>query len=160
MNRLAQLEAENKALQVENARLRSSNQSTIGKLEKRLAIEATHKESRHRFKTIFEQSKLGKKIITDDLRIIQVNKALQHMLGYSKKELVDTKITAYAHPDFVHTWDLLQRQYAACADKISICILSSSSAYKDKLKSLEYPISGYLTKPLTTEKLMPILEGL
>jgi CheY-like chemotaxis protein len=50
------------------------------------------------------------------------------------------------------------RKFAAYADKITICVLSSSSAGKDKLKALNYPISGYITKPLTEEKLKPILE--
>jgi CheY-like chemotaxis protein len=50
------------------------------------------------------------------------------------------------------------RRFAAYTDKISICILSSSSAGKDKLKALNYPISGFITKPLTEEKLKPILE--
>lgn len=51
-----------------------------------------------------------------------------------------------------------QAQCASYADKITICILSSSSAQKDKLQAFEFPISGFLTKPLTEENLMPILE--
>ncbi|MDO1444686.1 response regulator [Rhodocytophaga aerolata] len=48
--------------------------------------------------------------------------------------------------------------FSKYADKITICILSSSSARKDKVKALNYPISGFITKPLTEEKLKPILE--
>lgn len=51
-----------------------------------------------------------------------------------------------------------QRKYAACAGKITVCILSSSSASKDQQKALGYPIAGFITKPLTEEKLIPILE--
>jgi CheY-like chemotaxis protein len=50
------------------------------------------------------------------------------------------------------------RRFADYIHQITICILSSSSAGKDKLKALDYPISGYITKPLTEEKLKPILE--
>lgn len=54
--------------------------------------------------------------------------------------------------------DEFGRSFAEYTDKITICILSSSSAGKDKLKALDYPISGFITKPLTEEKLKPILE--
>jgi CheY-like chemotaxis protein len=54
--------------------------------------------------------------------------------------------------------DEFGQKFAAYADKIIICILSSSAAGKDKLKALNYPILGFITKPLTEEKLKPILE--
>jgi CheY-like chemotaxis protein len=54
--------------------------------------------------------------------------------------------------------DEFGRKFAAIADRIIICVLSSSSAGKDKLKALNYPILGFITKPLTEEKLKPILE--
>jgi two-component system sensor histidine kinase VicK len=109
-NRLSHLEAENKSLREEIARLRSSNQASIQSFEERLRDEGALKESEHRFKTVFEQSILGKKIIGEDLRIIQVNEALQAMLGYSQKELVGTNIIAYSHPHFVYTWQELQKK--------------------------------------------------
>jgi two-component system sensor histidine kinase VicK len=109
LSRLAQLEAENKALQEENIHLRASNQLAVRRLEERLAIEDTYKESALRFQTIFEQSILGNKIIADDLRIIKVNKALQTMLGYSEKELVGTKVLEYVHPNHVKPWRELQQ---------------------------------------------------
>src|SRR5687767_3368343 len=100
LDRLSGLEAENKALREQIAFLRSSNQATTDKYEERLANEGVLKKSEHRFKTVFEQSILGKKIIGEDLCILQVNPALQAMLGYSEKELVGTNIIAYAHPHF------------------------------------------------------------
>jgi CheY-like chemotaxis protein len=54
--------------------------------------------------------------------------------------------------------EAFQGKYADCAGKITICILSSSSAIKDQQKALRYPIAGFITKPLTEEKLKPILE--
>jgi two-component system sensor histidine kinase VicK len=110
LDRLSQLETENSTLQQENARLRSSNQGTIQRFEEQLGNEQAYQDSQHRFKTVFEQSILGKKIIGEDLRILQVNPALQAMLGYSEKELVSTNILAYSHPHFVHTWHELQKK--------------------------------------------------
>jgi two-component system sensor histidine kinase VicK len=110
LNRLSHLEKENKSLREENARLRSSNQESIQSFEERLKDEGALKQSGQRFKTVFEQSILGKKIIGEDLRIIQVNGALQKMLGYSQKELVGTNIITYSHPHFVYTWQELQKK--------------------------------------------------
>jgi two-component system sensor histidine kinase VicK len=30
------------------------------------------------------------------------------MLGYTKKEMIGSQVTKYAHPDFVHHWDELR----------------------------------------------------
>lgn len=109
-DRVSQLEAEIKALSLENAYLRSSNSEVTKSFEERLTNGQANKESEHRFKTVFEQSILGKKIIGEDLRILQANGALQQMLGYSEKELAGTRITIYAHPHFVHTWQELQKK--------------------------------------------------
>lgn len=98
MDWLAQLKALNKALQEENRNLRCSHQKAIERLEKRLAIEEAYQESQKRFKTVFEESKFGNKIITEKLRIVQVNRALQKMLGYSEEELLGTKVWYYVHP--------------------------------------------------------------
>jgi two-component system sensor histidine kinase VicK len=54
-------------------------------------------ESQLPFQTIFEQSRMGNKIIGSDLGIIKVNKAVVTMLGYSKAELEGTRILQYAH---------------------------------------------------------------
>jgi two-component system sensor histidine kinase VicK len=94
MNRLSKLEAENEALQKEIIRLRS--------------FEEQNKQSSLRFQTIFENSKFGNKIITPDLEIISVNKALTMILGYSKEELIGTRILDYTLPEFVNTWRELQ----------------------------------------------------
>lgn len=103
-NKLNQLEEENKSLREEIMALRSSYQATMDRFEKQLALEKRYQISQQRFRTIFEQSKLGSKIIAPDLTIIQANKALQQMLGYSEKELEGTIITDYAHPDYKKHW--------------------------------------------------------
>lgn len=108
-NRFKQLEEENNFLKEEITSIRSYYEDALARLRKEVEAEKALEESHIRFKTIFEQSKLGSKIIAPDLRIIQVNKALQVMLGYSEQELIGTKITAYAHPDFKTPWHELQK---------------------------------------------------
>lgn len=100
-DRITQLEEENKALHEELKLLRLER-------KKQSAIEKSYEESQERFKTIFERSKFGNKIINSDLQIIQVNNALQVMLGYSEKELIGTKVTDYSHPDYVKHWEELR----------------------------------------------------
>jgi two-component system sensor histidine kinase VicK len=51
---------------------------------------------------------MGNKIIAPDLRILQINDVFRQMLGYSGQEIIGTKITAFAHPDFIHHWQELQ----------------------------------------------------
>ncbi len=103
-----QLAAENKALQGEIASLRSAQQSATETLQARLAGEKANQESQQRFQTIFEQSKLGNKIIAPDLCILKVNQALVTMLGYGKAELEGTRITEYSHLGYVDHWRELQ----------------------------------------------------
>jgi PAS domain S-box-containing protein len=63
-----------------------------------------------RFRTIFERSSFGNKIINSKLEIIKVNSALITLLGYSQKELLGTQIKDIAHPDFIAPWNALQEQ--------------------------------------------------
>jgi PAS domain S-box-containing protein len=106
---ISRLAAENKALRAEHARLQSAHQAATEKLEARLAVEEALKESQTRFQTIFEQSSIGNKIITSDLRIVRVNHALTEMTGYSKTRLEGTRITDFTHPDYVEHWRELQQ---------------------------------------------------
>lgn len=95
-------------LEEENKPLQTHDQAFVVKPEEQIAIKKQYEESQLQFKTIFEQSRFGCKIITADLLIVQVNPALQAMLGYSAAELVGTKITTYCHPDFLTHWNELQ----------------------------------------------------
>lgn len=66
-------------------------------------------ESENRFRTIFETSRLGNKVITPDLKIRQVNQALVDLLGYdTKQEILGTRILDYAPLEFHSHWKLLQ----------------------------------------------------
>jgi len=86
----------------------------------------TIENSETKFKTIFEQSTFGNKIIDADLKIIKVNRALTELLGYSAEELQGTLITDIAHPDYVNDWKELQRKLWAdknASFSIDTCVL-------------------------------------
>jgi len=70
-----------------------------------------YKESHERFETVFENSKLGNKIISADLKILQVNPAMVKLLGYDHKdEIIGSNIFDYA-PDYCHKdWEVLRKK--------------------------------------------------
>ncbi|WP_299986760.1 PAS domain-containing sensor histidine kinase [uncultured Pontibacter sp.] len=103
-------EAEILALRKEIEQLRLEKAAAFDRLNVQEAIHKNFEESQSRFEAIFYQSVLGQKIISADLRITQVNESLQQMMGYSKAELVGTRITEFAHPDFVWDWQALQKK--------------------------------------------------
>lgn len=100
------------SLKKEISYLRNENQKL--KLSESIAIirnnELTVDRVSHiRFRTIFESSKLGNKIITPDLRIIDVNPALLSLLGYDRKEeIIGTRILDYSPKEHHQHWKLLQ----------------------------------------------------
>lgn len=102
--KITQLKTENKDLQDK----KKSDKAALDKLDKELTFEKRYQESQSRFETIFYKSTLGNKIITPDLKIIQINEVVQQMLGYSKEEIIGAGITKFAHPDFIHHWHELQ----------------------------------------------------
>lgn len=64
-----------------------------------------------RFKTIFETSQLGNKIISSDLEILEVNPALVKLLGYSsKQDIIGTKIRDYSPEGHQKHWAILQKE--------------------------------------------------
>ncbi len=68
-----------------------------------------NKESHDRFQTVFESSSLGNKIISSDLKILQVNPALVTLLGYSsKQDIIGTRILDYSPLDHHQHWQTLQ----------------------------------------------------
>ena len=71
--------------------------------------QAAYQQTQVRFRTVFENSRLGNKIITSDLKILQVNRALVAMLGYDRKEdIVGTFIMDYVPGGHQEHWKLLQ----------------------------------------------------
>jgi two-component system sensor histidine kinase VicK len=64
-----------------------------------------------RFRTVFENSPFGQKIITPDLTIRQANRAVLEMLGCAgEADLVGRKILEFAHPDHRADWHFLQQR--------------------------------------------------
>lgn len=69
---------------------------------------AAYTQSQVRFRTVFENSPLGQKIITPDLTIRQVSQAVVDMLGYARpEELIGRKIIEFTHPDHRADWQEL-----------------------------------------------------
>lgn len=70
-----------------------------------------YQESQNRFRTVFETSRLGNKIISSDLKLQQVNSAMVSLLGYScKEDLIGTKIIDYSPSDHKKHWQILQEK--------------------------------------------------
>ena len=96
-----------KSLQQKNTRLRQQRSDD----EQQKAADERYARSQDRFRTVFENSPLGQKIIAPDLCIRQANQALATMLGLkTPKKVVGRKIIDFAHPDFVQDWQQLQQQ--------------------------------------------------
>jgi two-component system sensor histidine kinase VicK len=163
LEKLTQFEIENKALREDNTRLRSV-QTINQDFENRLLFEHAYQESQHRFRTIFEQSTFGNKIISSDLAITEVNMALEEMLGYSKEELVGTKILDYSHPDYKNSWYKLQESLwkkQLPSFHIETCLVRkdgstlscsvTSILFKDKGRTLGYTILEDITERKSAE---------
>ena len=71
-------------------------------------LQKEYQLSQNRFRTIFEQSSLGNKIIDHHLRIIKINQALVDILGYTHEELQGKKITDLSVGKFKADWKKLQ----------------------------------------------------
>lgn len=98
------LAADNQLLRGQLEDLKVSYQQMVQKMSEQLAVEEQLKESQERFKTVFEHSKVGHKIINTDLKMVEINQALADMLGYTKEEVTNTIILDYTHPDFIAYW--------------------------------------------------------
>jgi two-component system sensor histidine kinase VicK len=101
------LEEQNAALREENRQLRAA--CGVAQAQQ---TEANEEEQRQaRFRTVFENSPFGQKIITPDLTIRQANRAVVKMLGCrSVEDLVGHKIMEFAHPDHRDDWQFLQER--------------------------------------------------
>jgi two-component system sensor histidine kinase VicK len=68
-------------------------------------------QSQVRFRTVFDNSPFGQKIISSDLIIRQANPVVLEMLGCSRLEdVVGHQILEFAHPDHQADWRYLQRR--------------------------------------------------
>lgn len=107
---LSALQEENKKLKEEIIALKGAQPLTTG-LTGQKGFEAKNQESQGRYLGVFENSLLGNKIISSDLKILQVNQAMAELLGFdTKQDLIGKQIMDYAHPDFKADWQLLQQR--------------------------------------------------
>jgi two-component system sensor histidine kinase VicK len=75
------------------------------------ALADRYSESQVRFRTVFENSPFGQKIIASDLVIRQANQAVLDMLGCTRLEdVVGHQIQEFAHPDHRADWHYLQQR--------------------------------------------------
>lgn len=96
-----------KSLRKKNTRL----QEQVSAADDQKQIADRYERSQNRFRTVFENSPMGQKIIGPDLDIRQANQALATMLGLkSPGKLIGRKIMDFAHPDFVQDWEQLQQR--------------------------------------------------
>ncbi|WP_177204907.1 sensor histidine kinase [Hymenobacter arizonensis] len=97
------LEEEIRALRAENKALRAA--------AVRADAAADHQLHQARFRTVFEHSPLGMKIIGADLGIQDANTAVATLLGLdSPVEVLGHSILEYAHPDDWTHWRRLQQE--------------------------------------------------
>jgi PAS domain S-box-containing protein len=73
-------------------------------------LQKDYQDSQLRFKTIFEEAAVGKKLIDSNLKIIKANQTLYRLLGYQESELIGIRITDIAHPDYKDHWKQLQHE--------------------------------------------------
>jgi PAS domain S-box-containing protein len=105
METIESLKKEIADLTIENQQLKISERSTADKNDDL----TDYQVSQVRFRTVFESSRLGNKIIAPDLTIIEVNPALLTLLGYdSKEELIGTKILDFSPQEHHQHWASLQ----------------------------------------------------
>ena len=101
------LEAQNAAQHAEIQLLRA--EQTTARAQQTDSDERELQQAR--FRTVFENSPFGQKIITPDLIIQQANQAVLTMLGCgSLDELVGHQILEFAHPDHRADWRFLQER--------------------------------------------------
>jgi two-component system sensor histidine kinase VicK len=137
------LETEVKALRAELDWLRSEriDKATHQVLADRYA------ESQVRFRTVFDNSPFGQKIIDSDLVIRQVNPAVLAMLGCARPdEVVGHRIQEFAHPAYQEDWRFLQeRLWAHKMVRFALetrLVRSDGSAFWCQVTSMRFPDNG------------------
>lgn len=147
-NTIEELRRENESLKSE------ASQAAI------LTSDQRYQESQVRFRTVFEESTLGNKIISSDLKILQVNPAMVSLLGLdSKDEIIGSVILDYAPSECHQDWKFLQEklwQHASPSFCLETCLKRKDGAkiwcqvtsilFKDGGDSLGYTIIEDITE--------------
>ncbi|WP_046245330.1 PAS domain-containing sensor histidine kinase [Hymenobacter terrenus] len=111
------------------------------------ALADRYADSQDRFRTVFENSPLGQKIITPDLVIRQANRAVLDMLGCAELEdVVGHKIQEFAHPDHQEDWRFLQERLWAHKlphFTLETCLVRiDGSSFWCQVTSMRFPDNG------------------
>lgn len=87
----------------------------------RKRAEETLRASEGQFRTLFEQAPIGIGLVAPDGKPVCVNRALQHMLGYTEEELCRGHFIDWTHPDDVQaSLEIVQRLRRGEADHLEI----------------------------------------
>ncbi|GAA4054872.1 hypothetical protein GCM10022409_47500 [Hymenobacter glaciei] len=132
-----------KSLQQKNTRLRQQKVSD----DEQKGVDEQYQRTQDRFRTVFENSPMGQKIIGPDLGIRQANQALATMLGLKSPQQVEgRKIMDFAHPDFVKDWERLQEQLWAHKKPsfvLETCLVrQDKSSFWCRVTSVLFPDDG------------------
>ena len=131
---------QNVDLHEENQQLRAGQATTQAQ-----QVESDEEEQRQaRFRTIFENSPFGQKIITPDLVIRQVNQAVLDMLGCTHPdELVGHRILEFSHPDHHADWEFLQQRlwsHKLPSFKLETCLVrTDGTSFWCQVTSIRFP---------------------
>lgn len=68
-------------------------------ISQRRRIEEALRESEQRFRTIFNEGPIGMLLLAEGDQIVQINRALCEMLGYSEEELLNHSFSDITYPD-------------------------------------------------------------
>jgi two-component system sensor histidine kinase VicK len=134
------LEQENASLREENRQLRAGR--VVARAHQ--AESDDREQERERFRTVFENSPFGQKIITPDLVIHQANQAVVDMLGCARLEdVVGHQIREFAHPEYAHDWAFLQERlwsHKLPSFTLETCLVrTDGSSFWCQVTSIRFP---------------------
>ncbi|WP_303310182.1 PAS domain-containing sensor histidine kinase [Hymenobacter sp. BT730] len=137
------LEVEIRALREEVRQLRARQ----GEASEQRLHKEHYEQSQARFRTVFENSPLGQKIITPDLTMRQVNPSFVAMMGYTRPdELIGRKILDFSHAHFKEDWRVLQKrlwEHKMPYFSLETCLVrADGSSFWCQVTSVLFPDNG------------------
>jgi len=72
---------------------------TLLNVTKRIRAEIGLRQSESKFRALFEYAPFGAALLSPDGTLLDANKAIEEILGYSRKELTRMKFMKFTHPD-------------------------------------------------------------
>ncbi|UOQ74858.1 PAS domain-containing sensor histidine kinase [Hymenobacter cellulosilyticus] len=130
-------------LEQQNSRLQKEQAENQAQRE----TDQHYQRSQDRFRTVFENSPLGQKIIDPNLKILQANQALATMLGLGNADqVVGRRILEFSHPDHLADWTKLQQRLWAHKEPsfvLETCLVRpDGSTFWCRVTSVLFPDDG------------------